>query len=100
MGRLTPSGSPSNGNETGNSRDRAARRAWLLSPASGFGGDGTQVCCAFTGCTTMLVDDKAAPNHVTVDRYPVMKKDGGRYVRGNIRPACPSHNYGWNRKPA
>lgn len=97
MSRLTPKGSPSNGNETGNVYDRAARRVWLLSPASGFGGDGTTVCCAFDGCTTMLVDDKDAPNHITVDRFPVPKREGGRYVRGNIRPACPRCNYGHRR---
>lgn len=93
MGAYNQAGYPSNGNETGNSYDRAARRTWLLSPAAGFGGDGTTVACAF-GCGTMLVDDKSAPNHITVDRYPLSKRQGGRYVRGNIRPACPRCNYG------
>jgi len=94
MGRLNQAGYPSNGNESGNSYDRAARRAWLLSPAAGFGGDGSTVLCAFQGCTTTLVNDKTMPNHVTVDRYPLPKRQGGKYVRGNIRPACPTHNYG------
>ena len=31
---------------------------------------------------------------VTVDRYPIPGCMGGTYVRGNIRPACATHNYG------
>lgn len=97
MGRYNQRGSLSNGNETGNSYDRAARRRWLLSPEAGFGGDGKTVPCAF-GCGTMLVDDKTQPNHITVDRYPIPKREGGRYVRGNIRPACATDNYGETRR--
>jgi 5-methylcytosine-specific restriction endonuclease McrA len=33
---------------------------------------------------------------VTVDRI-VPGRKGGRYVRGNIRPACAPCNTGWNR---
>lgn len=31
-------------------------------------------------------------NTVTVDRWPIPGIEGGRYVRGNIRPACSYHN--------
>lgn len=69
----------------GNSKDRAARRRYLLSPAAGFGGNGETVMCALgnlPGCD------------VTVD-YDTMEVDriipgafGGRYTRDNIRPTC------------
>jgi hypothetical protein len=70
-----------NGNERGNTVDRARRRAWLLSPDSGFGGDGVKVPCAECGA---MVNDRT----IVVDRYPVPRHQGGRYVRGNIRPHC------------
>lgn len=73
----------SNGNITGSSANRRVRRRWLLKTF----GDGTTAPCSF-GCGTMLVDDKTAPNHIWVDRYPIPGKDGGTYKRGNIRPAC------------
>lgn len=73
----------SNGNVSGNSKARAARRRWLLSSH----GDGTTASCAF-GCGTMLVDDNTAPNHIWVDRYPIPGRDGGTYRRDNIRPSC------------
>lgn len=69
-----------NGNDRGNSYDRRARRAWLLSPASGFGGDGVKVACWECGA---LVNDKT----IHVDRITPAHQ-GGRYVRGNIRPHC------------
>lgn len=68
----------------GSARDRRARRAWLVrtftTPAGGF-------ACHL--CGTPLVPD-AHDWHV--DRWPVPGCQGGRYVRGNIRPACAPCN--------
>lgn len=72
----------SNSNERGSSYDRRARRAWLLSPASGFGGNGEKVPCWECGA---MVNDKT----LVVDRVTA-GEDGGRYTRGNIRPHCPT----------
>jgi len=69
----------SNRDARGNTRDRAARRAWLLTQ---FGNGVTAPCYRFEACGAML-DEKT----ITVDRI-VPGAHGGRYVRGNIRPAC------------
>ena len=70
----------SNSNERGNTRERRARKLWLLSPGSGHGGDGITAPCWECG------------HHVT---YETMRVDriipgakGGRYIRGNIRVHC------------
>lgn len=40
-------------------------------------------------CGTMLTFET-----LYVDRFPVTGAEGGRYVRGNIRPACgPCNSY-------
>lgn len=70
-------------NQRGNTKDRARRREWLVDTF----GDGVLVRCAFEGCSEMLTK-----NTVTVDRWPIPGIEGGRYVRGNIRPACSYHN--------
>jgi hypothetical protein len=62
----------------GNAADRLARKRWLLQEF----GDGTTAPCAF-GCGTVLTLDT-----ITVDRHPIPGCRGGRYMRGNIRPAC------------
>lgn len=72
----------SNSNVRGNTTDRRRRKNWLLAEF----GDGTVASCAF-GCGTELNFYT-----MTVDRYPVPGYDGGRYVRGNIRPACAECN--------
>ena len=64
----------------GNTRDRAARRAFLLAKF----GDGTVCPCYRCGIT---LDDST----VTADRI-VPGKRGGRYTRNNIRPACQPCN--------
>ncbi|AYB70617.1 HNH endonuclease [Mycobacterium phage Serendipitous] len=69
-----------NSNERGSSYDRRARRAWLLSPISGFGGDGEKVACWECGA---MVNDKT----MIVDRI-IPGEEGGRYRRDNIRPHC------------
>ena len=69
-----------NSNERGSSYDRRARRAWLVTPAAGWGGDGEKVPCWECG---LMVDTTT----MIVDRI-VSGEDGGRYVRANIRPHC------------
>lgn len=69
-----------NRNARGNSYDRAARRRFLLDTF----GDG-QTCPCYR-CGVALDEDS-----LTVDRI-VPGRDGGRYVRGNIRPACGTCN--------
>lgn len=60
-------------NTRGNSKDRAARRQWMLRH---FGNGITAPCWE---CRTPVTD-----NTIVVDRII----PGGRYVRGNIRPHC------------
>ena len=68
----------SNGNDRGSSAQRRTRKLWLLATF----GDGEKALCAF-GCGTLVTFET-----ITVDRFPVPGCQGGRYVRGNIRPAC------------
>lgn len=69
-----------NKNARGNSEDRRRRRAWLLNEF----GDGETAPCAFCGIS---LNDET----ITVDRI-IPGVLGGRYVRGNIRPACGTCN--------
>lgn len=91
-GTLKPRGT-SNSAVAGNSESRRLRKVWLLHE---FGLDGVAMC-AF-GCGTLLAypdPDVELPTGwapITVDRHPVPGVAGGRYVRGNIRPACPPCN--------
>ena len=69
-------------NARGNSRDRAARRKWLLRT---FGNGVSAPCweCGAPVTDSTIVVDRIKPG-----------KQGGRYVRGNIRPQCrPCSNY-------
>lgn len=72
----------SNGMSRGGAPARRARKHWLLETF----GDGRTALCSF-GCGTVLTFET-----LTVDRYPVPGCRGGRYVRGNIRPACQPCN--------
>lgn len=74
----------SNTNDRGSALTRRRRKLWLLTEF----GDGEWALCAF-GCGTFVNFET-----ITVDRWPVLGIDGGRYVRGNIRPACAACNYG------
>jgi 5-methylcytosine-specific restriction endonuclease McrA len=67
-------------NRRGNTKDRRARRMFLLSPESGFGGNGVYVRCWECG---MLVDYLT----MVVDRI-IPGCRGGGYQRWNIRPQC------------
>lgn len=68
--------------QRGNSKDRKRRKEWLLEEF----GDGTTCLCAFD-CGEVLTFET-----VTADRHPIAGKQGGRYIRGNIRPACARCN--------
>lgn len=71
----------SNTNERGSSYDRRARRAWLVSPVAGFGGDGVKVPC--WECGVWLTVDEVIPDRM------VSGELGGTYRRSNIRgPHC------------
>lgn len=70
-----------NRNARGSSADRRRRREYLVAEF----GDGTVVVCST--CPAVLTVDT-----VTADRYPVPGCEGGRYVRGNIRPMCAACN--------
>jgi 5-methylcytosine-specific restriction endonuclease McrA len=65
-----------NTNARGSAEDRRRRLAWLFAT---FGNDGIVTC---TFCDVPLL-----PEDATVDRI-VPGCRGGRYTRGNIRPAC------------
>jgi len=71
----------------GNCYDRAARKAWLLSPAAPFGGNGRTVPCYW--CVRALTAET-----VEIDRWPVCGHAGGSYRRDKIVPACKSCNAG------
>lgn len=73
----------SNSNARGSSKDRAARKAWLLKTYQSDAGKGT---CRCYRCGCVLTT-----HTVTVDRI-TPGCHGGRYVRNNIRPACSRCN--------
>jgi len=66
----------SNSNSRGSSKDRKARRQYLLSKF----GDGKTAPCVY--CGEPLTDAT-----ITVDRI-VPGCQGGKYIRSNIQPAC------------
>lgn len=69
----------------GNVYDRYNRKSWLLSPAAGFGGNHRRVPCTWCG-------RRLTRRQLQVDRWPLCGHKGGRYVRGNVVPACASCN--------
>lgn len=71
----------SNTNDRGSSYARRARKQWLLDEF----GDGTEAECSFCHRTVTF-------STISVDRYPIPGCEGGRYVKGNIRPSCNSCN--------
>lgn len=75
--------STSNGNSTGNSEDRRRRREWMWREFSKRG----RIRCHW--CPRWMTK-----REFQVDRHPVCGHSGGRYVRGNIVPACPKYNGG------
>lgn len=100
MAVLDPAGSgpapargarPVNSNQRGNTRDRARRKALLLSPAGGWGGDGETVPCWECGvlCGPVDVD-------LCVDRIIPAARGGTYWDPDNIAPHCSqcSHRQG------
>ena len=96
----------------GSAANRRARKQWLLSPESGWGGDGEKVqCWNYAECGTYLsfytmevdriipgwmceVCGEACRDHDEARLgHPF---SGGRYVRGNIEPSCGGCNQGRN----
>jgi hypothetical protein len=101
-------GTPRPGGELrGSSKDRAARQAWLVSAAARaiidgqeveFGGNGQAVPCQL-GCDGICLGEVTTTKLAPVLGLPAMHVDkilpgsqGGRYVRGNIRPTCARCN--------
>ncbi len=78
---LKQSRGTTNSNARGGAPARRARKRWLLTTF----GDGTRAKCALAlpGCLVWVTFET-----LSVDRFPVPGYLGGRYVRGNIRPAC------------
>lgn len=77
--------------QRGSAEDRRRRKAYLLTTY----GDGYTAPCAF--CRVDLTWET-----ITVDRFPVPGREGGRYTRDNIRPACSPCNSddGWQAQHA
>jgi hypothetical protein len=71
----------SNKNDVPSAAERRALKVWMLAVF----GDGITAPCAFCGRRLFF-------SEITRDRYPRPGRKGGRYVRGNIRPACMSCN--------
>lgn len=83
-----------NRNARGSTRDRAARRAYLLRVYESDLGPGTCRCYRCGVLLTDPVDPARFTAHLrplTVDRI-VPGALGGRYTRANIRPACADCN--------
>lgn len=78
-----------NGNDRGSSYDRARRKAWLVSAAAGWGGDGIDVPC--WSCGVLVGTDL----ELFADRL-IPACQGGTYRRDNIAPHCAlcSHQQG------
>lgn len=74
----------SNADSRGNVYQRRARKLWLIEefgwpdPVDPF--QGLVLCWR---CDVPLTFED-----ITVDRWPVAGCDGGKYVKGNIRPCC------------
>lgn len=82
-----------NGNARGSSYTRRARRRYLIETFGWRLPDGTGLVCCYR-CDVVLLEheDPDAPGQsVTVDRI-IPGVLGGRYVRGNVRPACGGCN--------
>lgn len=79
MSALTSTGRKvrAGGEKRGNSRDRRARRAWMLRTW----GDGVKCPCVH--CHAMLDDSTVEADRIV---------PGGSYCRDNVQPACRSCN--------
>lgn len=71
-----------NSAERGSSYDRARRKAWLLSPEAGWGGDGQTVPCWECGVLCGPDDVDLIADRIIPGEY------GGTYARPNLAPHC------------
>lgn len=71
----------SNKNDIPSWQTRLALNTWMLAEF----GNGITAPCAFCGRELLF-------SEITRDRFPKPGHKGGRYVKGNIRPACLSCN--------
>jgi hypothetical protein len=78
MRRLNRGG---NKNEAPSAAERRALKCWMLAEF----GDGISCVCSFCGCVLLY-------STMTKDRWPIPGRKRGRYVKGNVRPACMSCN--------
>lgn len=78
----------------GSSYDRRRRVQWMIDHYANKGGK--TINCVHCG-RRMLVN--ARERQWEIDRYPVCGHNGGRYVRGNIAPACRDCNGSRCSKP-
>ncbi len=78
-----------NANSRGSAANRARRRQWLVDVFGWRLPDGTGIVLCYRCSVPLLQDeDPDAPGQsLTVDRI-IPGCEGGRYVQGNIRPAC------------
>lgn len=70
-----------NRNQRGSAQERRALKTWMLAVF----GDGITAPCSFC-------DRELLFSQITKDRFPIPGRKGGRYKRGNVRPACLSCN--------
>jgi 5-methylcytosine-specific restriction endonuclease McrA len=78
---MTVTRGTTNRNERGTASTRRALKCWML----GVFGDGITAPCAFCGRQLLY-------SQMTKDRFPLAGRKGGKYRRGNVRPACMSCN--------
>jgi len=78
----------------GSNIQRRKRKLWMLSPESGWGGDGFDVPCWECGVLCEYED-------LICDRI-IPGEDGGRYTLDNVAPHCHlcSHRQGQRRSVA
>jgi hypothetical protein len=88
MGQIRSEAAKRERNARGSAADRRARRAWIVSPAAGFGGDDVKVPCVH--CAAVVLAAEA-----DIDRIV----PGDSYRRGNIQPACRPCNLARSDNP-
>lgn len=71
----------SNSAVRGSSYARRKLKQWMLDTF----GDGVTAPCSFCGAALTF-------ETLTKDRYPIPGCHGGKYVKGNVRPACMKCN--------
>jgi hypothetical protein len=78
----------SNSTVRGSAEARTRRHAWIVETFS----VGGVLLCQRPGCEVPLLEDGPQGERFEVDRWPMTGRQGGGYVRGNIRPICQPCN--------